>query len=118
MHQAQLIIVFSLLAVSMAQGDEGNCKASVVVMSKEEISREIHSQITRVLTKGLITPSVTANNENVTLIVQRDVDRLFEKVKNLIQPIVTELGKSPSHPASTCKAISSKTKQARLISTG
>ncbi|XP_064401534.1 uncharacterized protein LOC135347458 [Halichondria panicea] len=111
MHQVQLTIVFYLLAVSMAQGDDGNCKASVVVMSKEEISREIQSQITRVLTKGSITPSVIVNNENVTFIVQREIDKLFEKVKNLIQPIVTELatllkpGRSPSHPASTCKAI-------------
>ena len=88
MRFLDLIFVLSLLSLVQSQEDEGSCTcSSVMVMSKEEMKREISAQVSGTM------------------------DRFYTNVERLIQPIIGQLatlqqpGKTPSHPASSCSKI-------------
>ena len=86
------IVVFALLCSSIdSHSDEPGCTAGFIVMTKEEIRREIREQFTS------------------TCVLSRDaheiVTNICAKMEGLIQPLVNRLnalhqpGKSPGHPA-------------------
>ena len=109
--------MFSLLSLVQSQEDGGSCTcSSVMVMSKEEMKREISSQVSAAVSRGSsCTTSVhTAPDFNISKItsaMERTMDKLYEKVERLVKPIIGKLailqqpGKSPSHPARSCRKI-------------
>ena len=128
------IIVFTLLcSPSRSQSDEPSCTAGIVVMTKEEIRREIREQFTSscALSPDIQrTPNRSSSPVNGTRrcfsereliqhvgeaitdnIVEEIVKNISAKMEALIQPLVNRLnalhqpGKSPSHAAVSCKEI-------------
>ena len=98
------IFVFSFLSLVQSQEDGGSCTcSSVMVMSKEEMKREISSQVSAAVSDF--------NISKITSAVERTMDKLYEKVERLVKPIIGKLailqqpGKSPSHPARSCREI-------------
>ena len=99
------IFVFSLLSLVQSQEDGGICTcSSVMVMSKEEMKREISSQVSAAVSREF---SSDFHISNITSAMERTIDKLCKKVERLIQPIIEQpaIGKSPSHPANSCREI-------------
>ncbi len=116
MDSRLLLIVVHLIAFTAAQEEESVCKcSSVIVMSQEELSQVIRSQVAVAIKRGGITaaggPSAYSINQTVTNIVEHSMDKLFQNVEKLIKPITAKLealeqpGVFPSHPAASCKDI-------------
>ena len=117
MRFLDLIVVFTFLTLVQSQDDEGSCTcSSVMVMSKEEMKREISAQVSAAVSRGssCTPPTNTASDFNIssiTLAMELTMDKFYAKVERLVQPIIGKLatlqqpGKSPSHPASSCSKI-------------
>ena len=131
--QACIIVFILLCSLSRSQSDEPSCTAGIVVMTKEEIRREIREQFTSTC---VLSPDIqrTPNRSSLPVngtrrcfserqliqhigdiitasIVEEIVTNISTMMEGLLQPLVNRLnalhqpGKSPSHPAVSCKEI-------------
>ena len=110
-----IVPVFTILQLGIAQRCS-NCNTGIAVMTQGELRKEIRAELAAALGKNGSCVASIKNQEQrivaaVTELVEQAVANISSNIDQLVAPLVTRLnrlhlpGKTPSHPAISCKEI-------------
>ena len=102
-----LISVSIILAYSQEDSATGTCSNAVIVLTKDEMKREIKTQITEACTMEKSQQQTCSNSSSTEASVIQKLDEISTKLEATMNKLISlhQPGKTASHPAISCAEI-------------
>ena len=102
-----LISVSTIFAYSQEDSATGTCSNAVIVLTKDEMKREIKTQITEACTMEKSQQQTCSNSSSTEASVIQKLDEISTKLEATMNKLISlhQPGKTASHPAISCAEI-------------